>query len=153
MRAKTSSAAPTMNSDSPRSAWLASRPTGASANAMPFADAAAASRSVTRGSIVLMSTTTLPRRTCASTPSRPRSPRSTIAESGSIVKTMSDDGRHAAHVRRGLRAQRFERAHRRRHDVVHAHPKSLAAEIRRHGPTHVAQTDEADPRRGEAIRT
>ena len=145
MRANTSAAAPTMNSDSPRSAWLASRPTGASANAKPDAAAAAASRSVTSGSIVLMSTIVVPRRACSITPPRPPITSFTAAESGSIVNTTSTGGRHASHVRRGLRAQRLERAHRSRTDVVARTRRTpLRTRFDAMGLPHVSETDETD---------
>jgi len=89
-RPKFSGEAPTMNSDSPRSAWLASRPTGASTKPMPRAWAAAASSSEVSGDTVLMSMITVPGLRFANTPSvRPMTSRTT-AEFGSIVTTMSD---------------------------------------------------------------
>src|SRR5215218_4503011 len=57
-RRKSSSDAPTMKSDSPRSACAASRPTGASTTVRPRSAAALAIRSVVFGSTVLISTTT-----------------------------------------------------------------------------------------------
>src|SRR6185503_2442421 len=78
-----------MKRHSPRSAWLASRPTGASANAMPRAAASAAIRSVTSGSIVLISTTMLPFFARLMTPSCPPMTSATAAVVGSIVKITS----------------------------------------------------------------
>src|SRR5579864_616616 len=97
-RAKAASSAPTMKRDSPRSAWLASRPTGASIHSQPRAAVAAASRSVTSGSMVLMSMTAPWRRRCARTPSGPATTCSTIAEVGSIVITTSLPAATAATV-------------------------------------------------------
>ena len=79
-----------MNSDSPRSAWLASRPTGASTKPMPLAAAALASRSVVPGSMVLMSRISEPGFALAMMPSVRETTSSTTAEFGSMVTMMSD---------------------------------------------------------------
>ena len=92
-----------------------------------------------------MSMTAQPGRSRASTPPGPSRTSSTI---GRVRQHREDDvavvgDRRAA--RRGPRAERFERPHRRGIDVEDDERKALADEIRRHGTSHVAESDETDP--------
>ena len=75
--AKSWSSAPTMNRHSPRSAWLASRPMGASQKRRPAAASRAAMASVAAGSTVLRSTMSVPGAAVEATPSSPNSTCST----------------------------------------------------------------------------
>ena len=112
--------------------------------AHPRAAAAAASRSVTSGSIVLMSTTSVPGLACASTPSPPAMTCSTIAEFG---EHRQDDIAGAGDVVRAARragAERGQRADGLGVDVVDDEFDALAAEVRGHGPSHAPEPDEAD---------
>src|SRR5499426_2504873 len=80
---------PTMKASSALSAKVDGRPTGASSMRMPRAASAAATRFVTCGSMVLISSTASPAAPPSATPLGPRMTASTSAELGRMVRTTS----------------------------------------------------------------
>ena len=134
-----------MKSDSPRSAWLASRPTGASTNAHALRrrgrGQAIGDQRIDRAHVDDHAAGAQVREHAARAADDVFDDRRVV---GSIVKTMSLSAATAATSPRGARAELLERAHRLGIDVEHDEREALAAQVRRHGPAHVAEPDESD---------
>ena len=118
--------------------------TGASTKRSPRSAAAAATRRETAGSMVDMSTQSVPLRRRRSTPPSPVNAASTCEEEGSIVMTRSAPATASAAEAAAVMPAAAAALHRLRVQVEGGHREALLDEIDGHGQPHGADADEAD---------